>query len=327
MTQSPSSSLSTAVISLFPELLGMGGIQESGRQSARALNELCLEHGWRLEVLSLNDEFGLHSLPPPDDHVRFRAFGRRKIFCVLWMLWRQFSLKRYTNLTVIAAHPNLAILAWLMKIFSGSIRTIVMTHGVEVWNRLPTLRWRALLHADLVLGPSTYTVQRLTQVQGIVSSKVRRLAWPLSADFLAMAEFPGRLTLPRDFPQGQIVLTVGRLASSERYKGIDDLIHATVQLRATFPTLQLVVVGQGDDLSRLQKLSVDEGVGDAVHFLAGLVCEELAACYANADVFAMPSTGEGFGLVFLEAMAFAKPVIGAAYGGTTDLVLDGITAY
>jgi len=52
--------------------------------------------------------------------------------------------------------------------------------------------------------------------------------------------------------------------------------------------------------------------------------QELAACYANADVFALPSTGEGFGLVFLEAMAFAKPVVGADAGGTTDLVRDGI---
>ena len=59
-------------------------------------------------------------------------------------------------------------------------------------------------------------------------------------------------------------------------------------------------------------------------FLENLSREEIAACYAGADLFALPSTGEGFGLVFLEAMAFAKPVVGAACGGTTDVVEDGI---
>lgn len=86
----------------------------------------------------------------------------------------------------------------------------------------------------------------------------------------------------------------------------------------------MVAVGGGDDLPRLQKLAADLGVADGVHFLAGLTREQIAACYSRADVFALPSTGEGFGLVFLEAMAFAKPVVGAACGGTTDVVEDGV---
>ena len=64
-------------------------------------------------------------------------------------------------------------------------------------------------------------------------------------------------------------------------------------------------------------------VEDRVHFLEKLSDEEAAACFAHADVFALPSTGEGFGLVFLEAMAFGKPVVGVAAGGVTDIVRDG----
>jgi glycosyltransferase involved in cell wall biosynthesis len=85
-----------------------------------------------------------------------------------------------------------------------------------------------------------------------------------------------------------------------------------------------VAVGGGDDLPRLQKLAIDAGIGDSVDFLEHLSREELAACYANADVFAMPSTGEGFGLVFLEAMAFAKPIVASDCGGTTDVVEHGV---
>ena len=66
----------------------------------------------------------------------------------------------------------------------------------------------------------------------------------------------------------------------------------------------------------------DFSVSDSVRFLTGLSRQEIAACYARCEIFALPSTGEGFGLVFLEAMAFGKPLVGAACGGTTDVVED-----
>jgi hypothetical protein len=90
------------------------------------------------------------------------------------------------------------------------------------------------------------------------------------------------------------------------------------------PGLYLVAVGDGDDLSRLKKIAADFGVSESVRFLIGLSRQEIAACYARCEIFALPSTGEGFGLVFLEAMAFGKPSVGAACGGTTDVVEDGM---
>jgi phosphatidylinositol alpha-1,6-mannosyltransferase len=121
-----------------------------------------------------------------------------------------------------------------------------------------------------------------------------------------------------------VVLTVGRWAATERYKGADDLIEAIAQLQPSTPDLHLVAVGGGDDLPRLRRLASDCGVADRVSFLEGLSSEQLAACYAHCDIFALPSTGEGFGFVFLEAMAFGKPVLGADSGGIPDLVEDGV---
>lgn len=324
MTLSLRTPANVTVIALFPELLGIGGIQEAGRQSARVLNELARERGWEVQMLSLNDVLGEHCLTSVDHPICFRAFGRRKISFVLCMIRKGMSFKKNDVHLVIAAHPNLALPAWLMKIFSGHLKTIVMAHGVEVWKHLPSIRRSALSHADLILGPSTDTVQKLAEVQGIAPQKIQKIAWPLSPEFLAMAECPERFTLPPAFPQGRVVLTVGRLASVERYKGIDDLIHATALLRATALSFHLVVVGEGDDLPRLRQLAIDAEVTDSVHFLGRLPTEELAACYANAVIFAMPSSGEGFGLVFLEAMAFAKAIVGTACGGTTDLVEHGV---
>jgi glycosyltransferase involved in cell wall biosynthesis len=211
-----------------------------------------------------------------------------------------------------------------MKLRSPRIKTIVMSHGVEVWKPLPGLRRRSLLSADFVLAPSSDTAQKLAEVQGVPAAKIRKLAWPLNPDFLGMADHPDNLPLLKGFPDGRVVLTVGRWAASERYKGVDDLIRASAQLRTKFPGLYLAAVGDGDDLSRLQKIAVDLGVSESVRFFTNLSRAQIAACYARSEIFALPSTGEGFGLVFLEAMAFGKPLIAAACGGSTDVVQDRV---
>jgi phosphatidylinositol alpha-1,6-mannosyltransferase len=309
---------------LFPELLGTGGIQEAGRQTVGALSTIADERGWQLEILSLNDASGEHHLQSTHRSIRFLGFGRRKISLLSHATWQALSPARETLCLVLAGHPNLAPAAHWIKGFSRSVRTIVVTHGVEVWSRLSALRRVALLQTDLVLAPSQVTAGKLTEVQRIRENKIRRLAWSVNPDLLRMSDEPSSLQLPFGFPRSRVVLTVGRWSKSERYKGLDDLIRATAELRGRFANLHLVVVGGGDDLPRLRRLAVDAQVGDAVDFLDRVSDSELAACYANADVFALPSTGEGFGLVFLEAMAFARPIVAAACGGAMDIVVDGV---
>jgi len=89
----------------------------------------------------------------------------------------------------------------------------------------------------------------------------------------------------------------------------------------------LLIVGDGPDRARLEGVASEHRVVDRVHFLGELASEALRACYERCDVFALPSRGEGFGLVFLEAMTFGKPVVGGAHGGTPDVITDGETGY
>lgn len=91
--------------------------------------------------------------------------------------------------------------------------------------------------------------------------------------------------------------------------------------------MQLVAVGEGSDLPRLQSLARASGVSGHVHFLPFIAHDALPCAYDHCDVFAMPSRGEGFGLVFIEAMARGKPVIGGAHGGTPEIIEDGINGY
>lgn len=311
------------ILGLFTELLGIGGVQEAGRMTAAALLEMGRASGRPVDILSLNDPRGEQCIRWGDSEIAFSGLGRAKARFVLSAIGKACRRPREGTPIILAAHPHLALPAsWIQRV-RPNFKVVVMSHGIEVWKPLASPRLRALQKASLLTAPSSYTARKMAGEQNIPESKIRRLPWPLSPDFIKLAEHPGKLPLPRGFPRGRIILTVGRWAARERYKGVDALIVAVARVRTTIPDVQLVAVGSGDDLSRLRSIAAEEQVADRVHFLEGLSKEELASRYAAADVFALPSIGEGFGLVFLEAMAFGKPVVGADAGGITDLIRDG----
>ena len=118
-------------------------------------------------------------------------------------------------------------------------------------------------------------------------------------------------------------MTVSRLASSERYKGHDRVIRSLPQVLLHHPEAIYLIVGDGDDRPRLEALASEFAVQDKVRFAGPVAGEELPDYYRLADVLVMPSTGEGFGIVFLEAMACAIDVIGGNKDGSIDPLGDG----
>src|SRR5262249_19069197 len=119
-------------------------------------------------------------------------------------------------------------------------------------------------------------------------------------------------------------LTVGRLAASERYKGHEAVFAALPALRTEFPDLVHVVVGDGDDRARLEGRAVELTRDPAaVRFLGYVPEEDLPALYRLADLFVMPSSLEGFGIVYLEAAACGLRVVGGIGGGSADAIPDG----
>jgi phosphatidylinositol alpha-1,6-mannosyltransferase len=115
---------------------------------------------------------------------------------------------------------------------------------------------------------------------------------------------------------------VGRLCSADTYKGFDTLIEAMPLVLRDFPHARLRIVGGGDDAPRLQALAAQLAVAAAVVFTGIISDEALRAEYAACDLFALPSRNEGFGLVFLEAMIFGKPCIGARAGGVPEVITE-----
>jgi len=121
--------------------------------------------------------------------------------------------------------------------------------------------------------------------------------------------------------RGPILLTVGRLAASERYKGHEQIFAALPALRARFPGLVHVVAGDGDDRPRLERCAAELAAG-CVRFLGFVPEQDLPDLYRLADLYVMPSTQEGFGIVYLEAAACGLRVLGGVGGGSGDAIAD-----
>lgn len=311
------------LLGLFPELNAPGGIQRAGRHLAFVMSEYAASHKMEYRFLSLNDTPELHRMRIMDREFVFTGADHGKARFVV----NAMRAARRRPKLVLAAHPNIGPVVRAMRLFAPRMKSIICTHGIEVWEPLASGRRNALRRATLVLSPSRATADNLISVQGVAHDHIRVLPWALDPDFETKFTGSARSPLPGDFPQGRVILCVGRWLAAERYKGMDTLILAMPRLLLRWPDLQLVIVGSGDDLGWLEHIARDSGVQRHVHFLSDISYGELSSCYEAAEIFALPSRGEGFGFVYLEAMAHGKPVIGGAHGGAPEVIQDGVTGY
>jgi phosphatidylinositol alpha-1,6-mannosyltransferase len=200
-----------------------------------------------------------------------------------------------------------------------AVPTVQYFYAKEVGAR-PRLAAFAARHADASVAISSYTV-KLLAAAGVPSGADVRLIPP-------GVDLPSD-TSPLDAARPTIV-TVSRLA--DPYKGHDVMIEALRLVRAAVPDVEWIVIGEGPLRPGLESLARSRGVADAVRFLGAVSDSERDRWLRSADVFAMPSrlpgggrAGEGFGIVYLEAGTYGKPVVAGNVAGAPDAVLDGET--
>ena len=316
---------SRKVLVLAPSLEVTGGIQRHTKTLIRALRELLGEkavHALTLEPKRRKSKRGKGKAAPGSTS-GIGAGAKALFICrALWgtIAWRPDL--------VIAAHVGFAPLAWLLGALSRC-RYWVFAHGIEVWGALTRSKRSALVRSTRIIAVSDFTRRRLVERQLV--SEDRALILPNAAENPPSPQTDLRASLLAG--QGRrVVLTVSRLASAERYKGHDVLLQALVYVRHKVPDVLYLVVGEGDDRVRLEEQAQQLNLGNSVRFLGEVSDEMLAACYDLCEVFAMPSRtelngsvpkGEGFGIVYLEAMMRGKPVIGPNYGAPTEFIRHG----
>jgi phosphatidylinositol alpha-1,6-mannosyltransferase len=223
--------------------------------------------------------------------------------------------------TVFCGHLNALPLASMIAA-SLCARLWVQVHGIEAWHARGRVYHRGLARADLVTSVSRHTRQKLLEWASLPPHRVRVLpntfapayARQPAADVVIPAQNRG---------ERRIILTVGRLSASEAYKGHDRIIAAMPAILARVPKAAYWIVGSGDDQGRLRQLAQEAHVADRVVFAGHVADHDLPGYFASAHAFAMPSTGEGFGIVFLEAAASGLPVIGGSRDGSVDALADG----
>lgn len=217
---------------------------------------------------------------------------------------------------IIFGHISLSPLALLAKIFNSGAKIGVMTYGIEVWRPLAKIQRKALQQADVVLAISDYTKDELIKHSAIPAEKIKIFPCTLDPHW----ENPPPVKTLECTPLG--ILSVSRMNKEDRYKGIDSVIRSLPAVVQEVGPVEYTLVGQGDDVPRLRALASGLGVARYVNFMGGLSDAELRDQYRRCSLFVMPSKKEGFGIVFLEAMAYGKPVVGGAHGGTPSVVKD-----
>jgi phosphatidyl-myo-inositol dimannoside synthase len=195
-------------------------------------------------------------------------------------------------------------------------------HGIEAWESPGHLVRAAAERASLVTAVSRYTRHRFLEWANVLPEHVRVLPNTFKPQF---APGPKRddLIEHHDLRGRRVLLTVSRLAASERYKGHDRVISVLPRVLERNPDVAYLVVGDGDDRQRLEEMARKAGVGHAMRFAGHVPHQELPDYFRLADVFVMPSTGEGFGIVFLEAAASGIPLVGGNRDGSVDALADG----
>jgi glycosyltransferase involved in cell wall biosynthesis len=231
-------------------------------------------------------------------------------------LWQRPSL-------ILTIHLNFTPVAYWLKRLAG-IPYWTVAHGVDAWEiKNPTLQ-TALHHADRILSVSGYTRDRLLKEQNLAPDKISILPNTFDADLFKIAPKPVELLKRYNLrPEQPVILTLGRLSKSEQYKGYDKILEALPQIRQAIPNVRYIIAGKGDDKPRIESLIAQLKLQECVT-LAGFIPDaELGDHYNLCDLFAMPSKGEGFGIVYLEALACGKPTLGGNKDGAIDALCNG----
>jgi phosphatidylinositol alpha-1,6-mannosyltransferase len=246
------------------------------------------------------------------------AHGSRVRF--VWHAWRALRGQRRWD-WIFCGHLNFVVLARALARHADT-RMWLMLHGIDAWNRPSIARARAAEHAALVTAVSRYTRGRFLEWAKIAPERVRVLPNTVGERFEPGP--PSEALVRRLGVHGKrVLLTLGRLASEERAKGHDRVIESLPTLRQQFPDLVYLIAGDGPDRARLERLARDLQVEDIVVFAGRIAREDIVALHRLAELFVMPSVGEGFGIVFIEAMASGVPALGSDRDGSRDALREG----
>src|SRR2546425_8669153 len=200
----------------------------------------------------------------------------------------------------------------------------LIVHGIEAW-RPPRISglWRSLQSVNAFVSVSLLTKQRFLEWAPLREEQGHIIPDCVDLSKFAPGPKPAQLVERYGLCGRRVIMTLGRLNAAERYKGIDEILELMPSLVREMPDLVYLIVGDGDDRGRLEAKTVSLGMERHVVFAGYIPEEQKADYYLLADAFVMPGRGEGFGIVYLEAMACGIPVVASKADASREAVLHG----
>jgi glycosyltransferase involved in cell wall biosynthesis len=291
--------MAASIVLLTPNLTGHDGISAVARLVVGAFD--------RVSIVALHERPSLSSFASA---TVLGAGGRGSRFAFAALR----AAARDPQATVIVNHLQLAPAA-LPFAARGTLVSIL--HGVEAWTPLTWLQRAALERSDRLIAVSAFSRDRFLAANPQFAER--------HVDVCHHGIGPAAVPdIPSD--RTPAALIVGRMTADERYKGHDALIEIWPAVLAAVPDAVLRIVGDGDDRPRLEQKAAASGLGAHVVFAGGIDDDALQREYQRATVFTMPSSREGFGLVFLEAMRAGRSCIGCR-GAASEIIDDGQTGW
>ncbi len=233
------------------------------------------------------------------------------------VLGRKFDL-------VICGHINLLPFAFVASRRYGAKLALVI-HGIDAWTpHRSHLINRLAKRIDAVVSVSNLSLERFLNWAN--PGSCQQIIIPNTIDLTRYTPGvkPQSLVEQYNLAGKKVLLTMGRLAAHERYKGVDEVLDLLPGLLLNMPELVYLIVGDGDDRARLETKARQLGIAEQVIFAGYIPNEDKQAHYRLADAYVMPSRGEGFGIVFLEAMASGIPVVASKLDGGREAVREGL---
>ncbi len=296
---------------------GLGGIAQYNRDLLGALSS----YPGVTEVVAVTRRapLPLEPLPPKLTYVTSGINGKlRYLLAVLRCLATPGKYE-----LICCGHLFLLPLAYLAKWKTGAPLALVI-FGLDAWQPpRSALAARFASKVDAVISISEVTAVRFLAWARLPRDRVFLLPNAVVRQHYGVGGKNPDLLQRYGLAGKTVLLTVSRLCATDNYKGIDEVLGLMPALAAEVPEIAYLIVGDGDDRERLQARARSLGVADRVVFASFIPEKEKPDHYRLADAYVMPGWGEGFGFVYLEAMACGIPVLGSKLDGSREALRDG----
>ncbi|MCS4086133.1 glycosyltransferase involved in cell wall biosynthesis [Salinibacter ruber] len=297
---------------------GYGGIAAASRQFLRAICKMDAVD----EVVALPRTQTTDTDEPLPDALTWEWDSLGGMTAFVGALLRRLAVDRDFDL-IWCGHLHLVPFALLARQWTGA-PVAVHVHGIEAWE--PTEKWLAnklVSRVDHVISVSETTLERLVAWSGLSPEQGTVVPNTIDFDGLQPGPKPTELEERYDLRDRYVLMTMGRLVGEERKKGFDRVLDVLPEVASERPDVAYLIVGKGPDRPRLERKAERIGVHDRVTFAGYIPEHEKSDHFRLADRFVMPSEGEGFGLVLLEALACGTPVIASTRDASRAAVAHG----